>query len=100
MKRMIGTLTVCMLLLATASGCVKLTGETLGQNIDDSNITATVKTKLAAERFSTVTRIDVDTVKGVIYLNGVADSAAEKARAEQIASQYGKVVNNLQVRKK
>jgi len=93
----VGTL---LLTVVAASGCTAMTGETLGQNIDDTNITATVKTKLAAEKFSTVTRIDVDTVRGVIHLNGVVDSDAERARAQQIAAQYGKVVNNLQVRKR
>ena len=103
MTKTLGILAVCMLLLTAVSGCTALTGETLGQNIDDTNITATVKAKLAAEKASTLTRIDVDTVRGVVSLGGVVASDAERSRAEQIASQVGgvkRVVNNLQVQKR
>ena len=92
-----------MLLLTAVSGCTALTGETLGQNIDDTNITATVKAKLAAEKASTLTRIDVDTVRGVVSLGGVVANDAERSRAEQIASQVGgvkRVVNNIQIQKR
>jgi hyperosmotically inducible protein len=96
-------LAVCLLLLTAVAGCTAMTGETLGQNIDDTNITAAVKTKLAGEKASTLTRIDVDTVRGVVHLGGVVASDADRARAEQIASQVGgvkKVVNDLQIQKR
>jgi hyperosmotically inducible protein len=93
-----------VLLLIAVSGCTSLTGETLGQNIDDTNITAAVKTKLATgEKASTLTRVDVDTVRGVVSLNGVVASDQERSRAEQIASQVGgvrRVINNLQVQRR
>jgi len=82
------------------SGCQALTGRTVGQNIDDSNITAAVKTQLARDKVSTLTRIDVDTNGGVVSLNGTVESAAQRARAEEIARGVGgvkRVVNNLQV---
>src|SRR5436190_12295026 len=67
-----------MLVLMALSGCTAMTGETLGQNIDDTNITAAVKTKLATgEKASTLTRIDVDTVRGVVSLNGVVATDQE-----------------------
>ncbi len=98
------TIAAGLLLLVAISGCTAMTGETLGQNIDDTNITATVKAKLATgEKASTLTRIDVDTVRGVVSLNGVVASEQERARAEQIASQVGgvrRVINNLQVQKR
>ena len=81
-------------------GCAALTGKTAGRNVDDATISATVKTNLAAERAATLTRIDVDTNEGVVYLNGVVDSAAMKQRAAEIARQVSgvkQVVNNLQV---
>jgi hyperosmotically inducible periplasmic protein len=81
-------------------GCAALTGKTAGRNIDDATITATVKTNLAAERAATLTKIDVDTNEGVVYLNGVVDSAAMKQRAAEVARQVSgvkNVVNNLQV---
>jgi hyperosmotically inducible periplasmic protein len=83
------------------NGCQAITGETMGQNIDDTTITTTVKTKLAAEKGSTLTRVQVDTNRGVVQLTGVVDSAADRSKAEQVARGVGgvkSVVNNLQVK--
>lgn len=80
--------------------CTAITGKTAGQNIDDATITAEVKSKLAGEKFSSLTKIDVDTERGTVYLNGTVDSANTKSRCEQLAKQISgvqKVVNNLQV---
>jgi osmotically-inducible protein OsmY len=77
-----------------------MTGETMGENIDDTTITTTVKAKLAAERGTTLTRVQVDTNRGVVQLSGVVESSAVRSRAEQITRQVGgvkSVVNNLQV---
>jgi hyperosmotically inducible protein len=103
MTKTLRMLAVCMLLLMGVPGCTAMTGETLGQNIDDTNITAAVKAKLAGEKASTLTRIDVDTVRGVVHLGGVVDTDAERARAAQLAAQVGgvrNVINDLQVRKR
>jgi len=99
-KPILGSLAIALLL--STAGCTAMTGETAGQNIDDSTITASVKTKLAADRIGSLTRIDVDTSKQVVSLNGVVESPDQKARAEQLASQVSgvkKVNNNLQVQK-
>ncbi|HYT56120.1 MAG TPA: BON domain-containing protein [Verrucomicrobiae bacterium] len=83
------------------SGCQAITGETMGQNIDDTTITTSVKTKLAAEKGITLTRVQVDTNRGVVQLTGVVDSASDRSKAEQIARGVGgvkSVVNNLQVK--
>ncbi|HZH85440.1 MAG TPA: BON domain-containing protein [Phototrophicaceae bacterium] len=79
-----------------------MTGETAGQNVDDSTITASVKSKLAADKLGSLTRIDVDTTRQVVSLNGIVESPEQKARAEQLASQVSgvkKVNNNLQIQK-
>jgi osmotically-inducible protein OsmY len=84
-------------------GCQALTGETLGQNIDDTNVTAAVKTQLARDKVSSLTRIDVDTNRGVVSLNGVVESSEQRARAEEITrgvSGVRSVVNNLQVQRR
>jgi osmotically-inducible protein OsmY len=84
------------------SGCQALTGETLGEHIDDTTITSTVKTRLAAEKGTTLTRIQVDTDRGVVQLSGVVENAAERARAEQIARGVNGVKgvkNNLQAQR-
>jgi osmotically-inducible protein OsmY len=84
-------------------GCQAMTGRTAGQTVDDASIKTAVKTKLAADKVSSLTRIDVDTTRGTVYLNGVVESPDQKARAEEIASQIGGingVVNNLQVQRR
>ncbi|MDH3443471.1 MAG: BON domain-containing protein [Deltaproteobacteria bacterium] len=88
---------VCLLV-----GCQAVTGRTVGQNIDDSNLTAAVKTQLARDKISTLTRIDVDSNGGVVSLNGTVESGEQKVRAEQITrgvSGVRRVINNLQIQR-
>ena len=90
-------------LFMIVTGCQAITGETLGQNIDDTTLTTYVKTKLVADKSANLTRVDVDTTRGVVYLNGVLDSEEQRARAEQLARQVDgvrSVVNNLQVQRR
>jgi hyperosmotically inducible protein len=99
-------LTASSILLATllvVSGCTSMTGQTAGQYIDDATITTEVKAKLTGEKAANFTRIDVDTTNQVVTLNGIVESADQRARAEQLARQVGgvkSVKNNLQVQKK
>ena len=93
---------LAMALVSGVSGCQALTGETLGEHIDDTTITTTVKAKLAAEKGASLTRIQVDTDRGVVQLSGVVDTAADRAKAEQIARGVGgvkSVRNNLQAQR-
>lgn len=54
--------------------------------VKDSAITTKIKTKLAAEHFSSLGRIHVDTDKdGVVYLSGTAKTHEAAAKAEAIA---------------
>lgn len=92
-----------VVIVALVSGCQSMTGSTAGENIDDSTITASVKTKLAGEKLSTVTRVEVDTIRGVVSLNGVAENAETRARVESLTRQVNGVKgvnNNLQIQKK
>ena len=87
----------------STSGCTAMTGETAGQYVDDSTITATVKSKLVAEKASNLTRVDVDTTNQVVSLSGIVESPNQKQRAEQLAMQVKgvkRVQNNLQVQGK
>ena len=96
-------LLVVMLTVFSLAGCQAMTGKTAGQNVDDATLTSSVKTKLAADKLSSLTRVDVDTNNGTVYLNGVVESPDQRARAQELASQVNgvnKVVNNLQVQKK
>ena len=90
-------------LFLSTSGCTSMTGESAGQYVDDSTITATVKTKLAADKLGTLTRVGVDTTNQVVSLNGTVDTQQEKQRAEELARQVGgvkAVKNNLQIQAK
>jgi len=101
--RPLRTLLAMMLTVFSVAGCQAMTGRTTGQNVDDSVLTSSVKTKLAGDKLSSLTRVDVDTTNGTVYLNGVVESSDQKARAQELASQVSgvnKVVNNLQVQKK
>jgi osmotically-inducible protein OsmY len=101
MLKNLRSLAAITVLLGLLSGCTALTGETLGQNIDDTTLTTTVKTILAADKLKNLTRIDVDTYNGVVSLNGIVSTPEEKQRAEEVARSVNgvkKVVNNLQVR--
>ena len=90
---------IVLVVLALVAGCQSLTGLRAGANLDDAAMTASVKTKLVADRTANLTRIDIDTNRGTVYLTGSVDTAAQRARAEQLAWQANGVkgvVNNLQ----
>jgi osmotically-inducible protein OsmY len=94
---------IALAALLVISGCTSMSGQTTGQYIDDSTITAAVKAKLVGEKTANLTRIDVDTTNQVVTLNGTVQSADQKAKAEQLARQVGgvrSVKNNLQVEKR
>ena len=91
---------VFIVVAVLAVGCRSTTGQSLGQNIDDKTITATVKAKLVADRAKNLTAVDVDTNAGVVYLTGFVDTAQQKAEAEQLARSTDgvkRVVNNLMI---
>jgi hyperosmotically inducible protein len=97
------TMAAVLVLVAVVAGCRSMTGKSAGTNADDATITASVKTKLVADKAANLTRVDVDTNNGTVYLNGTVDSAEQKTRAEQLAWQaqgVKSVVNNLQVHKR
>jgi hyperosmotically inducible periplasmic protein len=80
--------------------CQSMTGKTAGQNIDDATLTASVQAKLTGDKLSNFSRINVDTDRGVVSLNGVVRTEEEKVRAEELAQQVNgvtKVNNNLQI---
>ena len=94
---------VLVVLVAVVAGCQSMTGKSTGTNIDDATITASVKAKLVGEKATNLTRVDVDTNNGTVYLNGTVESAEQKSKAEQLAWQASgvkTVVNNLQVQKR
>jgi hyperosmotically inducible protein len=103
MFRAMKTFALLLTIVSLAAACQSLTGKSAGTNVDDATITASVKTKLVADKATNLTRVDVDTNRGTVYLNGSVDSVEQRARAEQLAWQASgvkAVVNNLQVLKR
>jgi osmotically-inducible protein OsmY len=102
MVRAFKILTVTLAILFFMTGCQAMTGATMGENIDDGNITTSVKTQLASDRLVTLTRVGVETNNGIVYLTGEVETAEQRSHIGSLASQVKgvkRVVNNLQVRK-
>lgn len=72
--------------LMTATGCAVTRGQqTAGAYLDDSAITASVKTRMLDDDRVAGTSITVETLNGTVMLSGFARNADEKAAAESIA---------------
>src|SRR5262245_1677720 len=72
-----------------------------GNYVDDVAITSRVKAALTAQGLTDANAIRVETLKGVVELDGVVDSAAAKTQAERIASEspgVREVDNRLSIR--
>jgi osmotically-inducible protein OsmY len=84
------------------TGC--RTNETPANQVNDIEITASVKSKLASDMgLSTVPNVAVNSTNGVVTLSGQVDRAEDRAKAEAIVKSVPKVVrvvDNLQVAKK
>jgi osmotically-inducible protein OsmY len=77
------------------------THESTGGYIDDSTITAKVKTNLAQDSKVSATDVHVKTYKGVVDLSGFVNSKSEISEAGLVAGQVSGVTsvhNNLIVK--
>ncbi len=96
LKRAAATLVVLFFM----TGCQAMTGQTAGEIVDDSVITSSVKTQLASDKVATLTRVEVETNNGVVYLTGQVQTAEQRSHIGSVVSQVKgvkRVVNNLQV---
>ncbi len=75
-----------VMLLALTVGCAGAFTKT-GQALDDTAITAKVKTAMAKAPDVAATAVSVETVRGEVRLSGFVKSEQEKQRAGQIALQ-------------
>jgi hyperosmotically inducible periplasmic protein len=67
-------------------GCTAMTGrQSAGEAVDDTAITAKVKSSLLADSVVSASTIDVDTTNGAVSLNGIVKSEQERQRAIQLA---------------
>jgi hyperosmotically inducible protein len=100
MIRAFKMLTVTLALLFFMTGCQALTGRTMGENLDDSYITTAVKSKLASDKLVSLTRVEVETNNGIVYLTGQVETAEQRSHIGSLTSQVNgvkRVVNDLQV---
>lgn len=95
----VATLALMALVLAA---CTSTSGKSAGDNVDDAQITAAVKAKLATEKLATLARVGVETNLRTVYLTGVVESEQARQRAVEIAwsvKHVNGVVSHLTVQK-
>ena len=95
--RLLGTAAAVAIALSVIA-CT--TTQTPGEQLSDQAITAKVKTKLTADRFSNIVNIEVNVTNGVVTLSGEVPNEQVRRDAEAEArsvSEVRKVNNNLQV---
>lgn len=74
------------LVLLAASGCAVTRGqETVGAYVDDTGITAMVKSRFFEDKDVAGSSISVETLNGTVMLSGFAKNALERNKAESIA---------------
>jgi|SRR5882757_9733798 len=86
---------------ATTTGTDPSSNRTAGQAVDDSTVTAKIKSELIKDPTTKAYQIEVDNRKGVVQLNGFVESSAARMRAAEIAKNVSGVVevqNNLEVK--
>ena len=72
--------------LITASGCAVMRDQsTVGEYVDDSAITTSVKARFVDNKEVDASAISVETMNGTVMLSGFAKNSAEKGTAEKIA---------------
>jgi hyperosmotically inducible protein len=94
-------LLVVLMLIATFAACASTSKqEGAGEYVDNSVVTAKVKSLLAADDLLKSFDISVETYKGVVQLSGFVDSRTAINRAGEIARSVEgvkSVKNNLQL---
>jgi hyperosmotically inducible periplasmic protein len=100
MKTTLKVLAIGVVLIAATTGCRSFTGRSAGEIVDNKTIVGTVKTKLVRDHLQNLTWVNVDAKNGVVYLTGNAETAAQKARATELAAEtrgVKRVVNDIVV---
>ena len=93
---------IALTLVATAGCAVTRGQETAGAYVDDTAITATVKSRMLENKDVAGTSITVETLNGTVMLSGFAKGEHEKATAASIAKNVEgvkAVKNEITVRK-
>lgn len=83
----VGSVLLCIVLVTAFLGCASTPKQkSTGEYIDDSVITAKVKTAIAQDPSVSAFQINVTTYKGVVQLSGFVDTAQAKSRAGEVAA--------------
>lgn len=86
MRTTITATALCALLGLGAAGCAITDRQSsVGEYVDDTTITSRVKARFAQDNSVSASRINVETLKGVVQLSGFATTAEERERAVALA---------------
>jgi hyperosmotically inducible protein len=92
---------VAVVAIASMAACsATRTSRSTGETLDDATVTAKVKTALARDPATSAFRIDVESYRGDVQLNGFVDTADMKSAATRVAKSVDgvkNVSNNLEV---
>jgi osmotically-inducible protein OsmY len=101
MKRLVRVV-LCIALVTVFTGCASTrTQQSTGEYVDDTTITAKVKSAILTDSELKVLQINVETFKGVVQLSGFVNSAQSVKKAGEVAANVKGVVsvkNNLIVK--
>jgi hypothetical protein len=98
MRKPTRAIVVLSAILLIVAGCRTVTGRSAGQWIDDKTTTAKVKAAVASAQLGSMSRVDVDTSNGTVFVTGVTANESERQRIADAARRAaaGKpVVSNL-----
>jgi len=85
MKRLLCALVSALVTLSVVGGPAAAADRSIGEKLDDTKITAAVKTKLAADRLKSLVAVGVETNDGIVRLYGKVPKAEDKFEAERVA---------------
>jgi hyperosmotically inducible periplasmic protein len=86
MKISIRKLVIVLAAGTLAAACAATdTQRSTGQYVDDTALTARVKTALAEDPVAKAHQIDVEVNRGVVQLNGFVDSSEQRSKATVVA---------------
>ncbi len=101
-RKLLSALAVTAILSGGLAACSAIEGrQTAGEYIDDTAITARVKSKIVGEPSLSAMQINVETMQGVVQLSGFVDQATDKTLASRVAATVDgvrSVKNNIVVR--
>ena len=90
---LIGSLILIMFIAALVACASTSKRESTGEYVDDSVITAKVKSQLAADDFLKSFQISVETFKGTVQLSGFVNTITAVDKADEIARSVKGVKN-------